>query len=338
VLLRNKTPALAETLLVSVVILNYNGRRLLEDCVESVLRQDYPNLEVIMADNASDDDSVEYIKTRYPDVRVIEYPENCGFSSGNNKAARQATGQYLFFLNNDTRLDTHCISELVDAAVYHDADIYGCSVTDFEGSMPPRIMGCDFMGFPFRGRFFYVEGCAFFIRRDAFFELAGFDEDYFMFYEDLDICWRARLMGMVIRYVDAAIVRHLGGATLSGGNPEYRGYTTNYQRRYLGERNNMRTLLKNYKLLTLLLVLPVYFLMNIFEVIALIILGGNLKAANCYLRAYLDNLRYLPHIIVKRRKVQKSRVVGDLEIIRCMSLFPFKLKMLLKVGLPEIKS
>lgn len=100
----------------------------------------------------------------------------------------------------------------------------------------------------------------------------------------------------------------------------------------------MRTLLKNYKLLTLLLVLPVYFLMNFFEVIALIIFGGNLKAANCYLRAYFDNLRHLHHIIVERRKVQESREVEDLEIIRRMSLFPFKLKMLLKVGLPKIKS
>lgn len=323
--------------LVSVIILNHNGEHLLDDCIGSIQQQDYHAFEIIVADNCSEDNSVVYVQERFPEVQVIEHPSNYGFSLGNNIAAGQAKGQYLFFLNNDTRLDPHCLSALVDSAESSNADIFGCAVTDFEGASHPLIMGCDFLGFPFQGRFFYVEGCALFIKRDCFDELDGFDEDYFMFYEDLDICWRARLAGRSIFYAEEAIVYHKGGATLFGGRPEHRGYTTNYQRRYLGERNNMRTLLKNYKLQTLLVVLPFYLFINILEIIILLIIGRNPKAACCYFKAYASNIVYLPKIVRTRRRVQASRKVGDLQIMRKMSFVPSKLKMLLKVGIPVIK-
>jgi len=323
--------------LVSVIILNYNGRHLLGDCLESIFRQDYPRVEVIVADNASDDDSVDYLKERFPEVRVIRHAQNYGFSMGNNIAAKQAEGEFLFFLNNDTRLDPRCIAELVVAAELKGADVLGCSVTDFEGRVPPRVMGIDFMGFPFYGRFFYVEGCAIFFRRDSFEELGGFDEDYFMFFEDLDICWRARLKGKRIICVEGAVVYHMGGATLFGGNPEHRGYTTNYQRRYLGERNNLRTLLKNYKFQTLLVVLPVYFMINILEVMVLLVVSRDNEVTYCYIKAYRDNIKSLRHILGERREVQAARIVGDWEILRHMSLIPSKLKMLLKVGVPIIR-
>ena len=323
--------------LVSIIVLNYNGKHLLDDCIGSIQEQDYHAFEIIVADNCSEDDSVAYIRERFPEVQVVEHPCNYGFSLGNNIAARQAKGRYFFFLNNDTRLDPHCLSALVDSVESNNADICGCTVTDFEGANHPLVMGCDFMGFPFQGRFFYVEGCALFIKRDSYYELDGFDEDYFMFYEDLDICWRARLAGKTISYVEEAVVRHKGGATLSGGRPEHRGYTTNCQRRYLGERNNMRTLLKNYKLQTLLVVLPVYLFVNILEIITLLIIGRNPKATCCYFKAYASNIVSLPKIMRTRRRVQASRKVGDLEIIRRMSFVPLKLKMLLKVGIPIIE-
>ena len=322
---------------VSIVILNFNGRHLLGDCLESIRRQDFPRVEVIVADNASDDGSIDYLKQHFPEVRVVEHPQNYGFSAGNNIASNVAKGEYLFFLNNDTRLHPQCVAELVSAAESKGADVCGCSVTDFEGMVPPRVMGIDFIGFPFYGRFFYVEGCAIFFKRDSFDELGGFDEDYFMFFEDLDICWRARLRGKRVILVKGATVYHMGGATLFGGNPEHRGYTTNYQRRYLGERNNMRTLLKNYKSQTLLFVLPVYFFINILEVVVLLAVSRDKEVAFCYIKAYLDNLKSLRHILSERREIQATRTVGDREILCHMSLIPSKLRMLLRVGVPIVK-
>lgn len=322
--------------LVSIIILNYNGKHLLDDCIGSIRLQDYRQIEVIVADNASEDGSVEYLVEHFPEVLVVEHPGNYGYAAGNNIAAKRVRGEFLFFLNNDTRLDPHCISALVSAAKECKADICGCAVTDFEGSKPPLVLGCDFLGFPRSGKFFYVGGCAIFFSRSAFNQLGGFDEDYFMFFEDSDICWRGRLSGKRIIYVEEAVVCHMGGATLFGGSPERPGYTTNYQRRYLGERNNLRTLLKNYRVRTLLFVIPIYIFINILEIIVLL-LARNPRAVLCYIRAYWSNLTSLFEIMRDRRRVQASRKVGDLEIMRHMSLVPNKFRMLLKVGVPTIK-
>lgn len=247
--------------LVSIIILNLNGLKHLDTCLKSVLMTTYPNLEVILVDNASTDGSVEYVTKRYPSVRIIKNNKNLGFAAANNIGIRATRGDYVILLNNDTEVDPDWVSELVQVA-QSDPLIAACQpkILNFYNRKTFEYAGAaggfiDIYGYPLaRGRvfefveedhgqyddscnIFWASGAAMLINRRALEKTGLLDEEFFIYHEETDLCWRFHLSGYRVVFVPSAKVFHKGGATFK---------KKPYASWYLLHRNDFMMLLKNY--------------------------------------------------------------------------------------------
>ena len=243
---------------VSVIIVTWNGRGLLDRFLPSVLASTYPALEVIVADNASDDGTAEWLAEAHPSVTVVRHPENWLFAKGNNRALSAATGELVLFLNNDVEVPPGWLEPLVAAmepgvgAVQPKLLQHGDrSRFEYAGASGGFL---DRDGIPFtRGRLFstlepdhgqyddardvdWATGAALLVRREAFEAHGGFDERFGMHMEEIDLCWRLRRAGWRVRAEPAAEVYHLGGASLPQGDP---------RKAFLNYRNGLAMLAKN---------------------------------------------------------------------------------------------
>lgn len=245
---------------VAVVILNWNGRRYMERFLAGVVHSGYKNLEVIVADNASTDDSVSWLQANFPHLRLIILPENYGFAGGYNKALKQVEADYYVLLNNDVEVPEGWIGPAIglmeadpQIAAVQPKILSQAQKSQFEyaGASGGWI---DKYGFPFaRGRVFdvcetdsgqyndnravfWASGAALFIRSEAFHALNGFDEYFFAHQEEIDLCWRLQNAGHSVWVCPASVVYHLGGGTLPTGNP---------RKVFLNFRNNLVMMQKN---------------------------------------------------------------------------------------------
>jgi N-acetylglucosaminyl-diphospho-decaprenol L-rhamnosyltransferase len=219
---------------VSVVVVNFNGRAWIDRCLAAVLRQESLRLEVIFVDNGSSDGSAPYVEQRFPEVRVLRLDRNLGFAAGNNAGARLAIGRLLAFLNNDTEADPAWAATLKGAldarpdaglATSRIVFLHDPAVVDSAGDGYLRAGGAYKRGhgqrsdrFVESGDVFGACGAAFMIRRDVFDDLGGFDEDFFLVYEDVDLSYRAQLRDSRCVYVPGALVRHAGSRTIGLGS------------------------------------------------------------------------------------------------------------------------
>ena len=262
----------ADLPLVTVIVLSYNSRRHLETCFRSLLALRYPaeRLELMLVDNASADGSLQFIAARFPKVTIVNNPDNCGFARGNNEGARRARGQLVAFLNPDMRVEPNWLTELV-ASLQRDPSVV-CAASkilswngqhmDFAGS------GANFLGYgyqegwgePSTNQSWANEklilapcGGAMVINRQVFLDSGGFDEDYFAFYEDLDLGWRLWLMGYQVAYVPHAVAYHIHHGSWD--------QVPNAKMSVLYQRNAMSTLVKNYDDENLARILPVALLL-----------------------------------------------------------------------------
>jgi len=318
--------------LVSIIVLNYNGIRFIEKCLKSLLDTDYPKFEVIFVDNSSTDGSVELVNNLFgndPRLKIIVNPKNVGFALGNNIGSKYAAGKYLVFLNNDTEVDKSWLKELVKVATSDSRiGIVGCKVvTSFKGRAEALIV--DRFGHSFPQPFpnsvrevFAVEGAAFLIKRDIWEKLGGFDPRYFALCEDIDLCWRAQLLGYRVVVAPNSIVFHVGSATVSK--------TSLLTRRYLDFRNSMRTLLKNYSVKSLLKLLPLFFALESAESIFISLKTGDAHFIVAYIKAAVWNIMNLKDTIVARSRIQSGRVIDDGEVMRRMMKTSAKLLFLFK--------
>ncbi|MBU3958996.1 MAG: glycosyltransferase family 2 protein [Candidatus Omnitrophica bacterium] len=337
---------------VSIIVLNYNGIKFLEDCFTSLRKVVYPNYEVIMVDNASHDESVAYVTKNFPEVKILRNQENIGFAAGNNRGARIAKGKYLFFLNNDTKVKPDFLNFLVDAAQEDSTiGICACKILTFEGKEEAAInytcdgqdVGCtgrssDIYGWQgWEGPVFFAEGSALFIRRDIFDQLGGFDERHFIFLEDLDLAWRAQLLGFKVKAVPQAQIYHFAGGTVTGGRGRKEVFISNIRRRYLGEKNQMRNMLKNYSAGTLLNILPRYLILNICEMTYFLIRGRFNVLWHAYIKAHIWNIRHFKNTLKERRKVQSMRKVSDSVLQSNMLKNSAKLDIFRRIGAPQFK-
>jgi GT2 family glycosyltransferase len=236
-----------------VIVLTYNGRPWLQGCLDALAgQQGAPSFEVILVDNASTDGSSAYVRERYPGVRVHETTVNLGFAEGNNEGARIARGRVLAFLNNDTvpapdwlaRLEAGLSSRpgvalATSRIVSMDAPV----VIDSAGDGYLRAGGAFKHGhggppgaFADSREVFGACGAAFMVRREVFEELGGFDRAFFMVYEDVDLSYRARLLGYRCWFAADAVVRHKVSGTLGRMSPAAIFY---------GQRNLEWTWIKN---------------------------------------------------------------------------------------------
>lgn len=338
--------------LVSVVVLNYNGLKFLSGCLNSLRQVEYTNFEIIMVDNASFDASIEFVRGNYPEVRIIKNSENIGFAAGNNRGAEAAIGKYLFFLNNDTKADPRFLEFLVEAAEKDEKTaILACKILTFEGKEEADIdytcsgenMGCtgrscDIYGWQgWEGPVFFAEGSALFIRKDVFGILGGFDEKLFIFLEDLDLAWRAQLLGYKVKAVPEAAIYHFAGGTVTGGRGRKKVFISSVKRRYLGEKNQLRNLLKNYSAATLLTILPRYALLDIAETGYLILNGKFDILWNAYIKAHLWNIFNFSDTLKNRKRIQSMRIVKDYWIQRNMLKGSAKLDTFRRIGAPRFK-
>ena len=228
----------------AIVILNWNGRQHLEQFMPSVVEHTPATTEIVVADNGSTDNSVEFLREHYPTVRVITLPTNYGFAEGYNRALAEVDAEYFVLLNSDVEVTAGWLEPLVAtltnnrnvAAVAPKLRSYGYRDRfEYAGAAGGFI---DFLGYPFcRGRIlstveqdcgqydtprdvFWASGAAFCCRADLFRILGGFDGDFFAHMEEIDLCWRMQLAGYRIMVEPRSVVYHLGGGTLPNESPQ----------------------------------------------------------------------------------------------------------------------
>ncbi len=326
--------------ILSVVIINWNGARFLPRCFQSLRKQTLRDYQVILADNGSTDESLTLTRKDYPEVDIVEMGENRGYAEANNRAAAVSCATYILFLNNDTHLDPQALATFVEAA---DADprthIWAPQQRTYDGSRLLSVGMCvDILSYPCGGKsIFYSDGAAFFVRRDVFQRLGGFDPYYFMWWEDSDLCWRAWLQGYRVAPAPDVIVYHQAGGTAGSSLALTESYSTHARKRRFAHRNQLVTLLKNYSALALCVILPLFATLTIAEIVALAATGQRSVIKDAYVPGWRDLVRDRSYIRAARREVQSSRIVSDWYILRRMQWQLTTVSLFLRVGMPTIK-
>lgn len=307
----------------SLVILNYNGRELLEAHLPSVAAVEFDDMEVVVVDNGSTDDSVAFVRERFPQVRVVALPENVGVTAALNVMVREARGEYVGMLNNDVDLAADWLRILAGVL---DADpraaaaqgkllrYFDHGVIDRAGDVVHTTSACFGRGAGERdaGQYdqpaevFSAGGAAALYRRSAFDRVGFFDEDFFAYAEDVDWGFRAQLAGLRIRYEPSALGYHRGGATLGEINP----FSLYHLR-----RNQLWMVVKDYPGRSLARHAPAVIAFNLVG-IAIAVRRGH---GGVVWRAYRDALKGMPRALRKRREIQRSRAVGAAEIDRMLA-------------------
>ena len=208
---------------VSIIIVNYNGKELLQKCLDSLLKVNYNNFEIILVDNNSTDGSIEFITKNYPSLIIIKLDSNKGFAEPNNVAAKISKGKYLLFLNNDTVVTPNFISEMVKV-METDKKIAVCQslLLKPDGSVDSSGDFIDHLGVVYNSKTKIDEirevssarGASMLVRSDIFEKLDGFDQKFFITFEDVDLCWRSWILGYRVLIIPTSIVYHEGGITI----------------------------------------------------------------------------------------------------------------------------
>jgi len=322
---------------VSVIILNYNGLRnsgpLFDRCLVSALNTDYPNFEVLLVDNASTDESLMYVKANYGNcekLKVIALEANYGFAKGNNLGTMKTDlkSKYFVFLSPDVEVSPNWLHNLIDVMEDNGnigiaqplslridkqgIDSIGCLIDRFAFSHDYTNVNSTKKAKPVE--VFYAEGLALVIRRQLFVELDGFDDDYFAFEEDVDLCWRARLKGYKVVTVLPSVVHHARGSTIPGKRVKFstlaQFYTT---------KNRLVTMIKNYSTTNGLKYISFSIILELAKAIWFI-LNRKPQIGAAVLHAMLDTLKNLKYIWRKHEYVQQYvRKVSDTEIMKNMA-------------------
>lgn len=317
--------------LVSVVIINRNGREFVDACLRSVFSSDYPEYEVIFVDNASDDGSLEYVKDNFRNHRRLAFVENkesVGPAVGRNRGVKAAQGKYILFLDNDTKIDKICIRELVSVLENDNSigeaqakllklgadNVYDCA-GDYLGPLGFLIERS--RGAKDSGQLDYIvdilsaKSAACIIRRDVFDKIGGFDEDFYMYLEETDLSWRVWLAGYRVVFVPQAVVYH----AFNTPKKVFKKYYSKYIVRYYGCRNYISTLIKNLEFVNLFRFLPLQ-VGCLFILSFLFVLRGNLQDGFYVLKAIGWNVWNLPVLFKKKYCINRDiRVKEDKEIL-----------------------
>lgn len=338
--MNNKEP------LVSVIATNYNGKKYLKNCFDSLTNQSYKNIELIMADDGSTDGSVEFMRQNYPQVKLAVNEKNSGLSVTSNHGASIARGEYLFFYNNDTISFPNFIEEMVKSAESDDKIGLVCPIQLPYAAEDDNKMtedqkdvgaGSDIYGYICTardaGHIFYPDA-AIFIKKSLFSQIGGFDPEFFLYGEDMDICWRVHLMGYKIAVAPEAKFRHDSFCAQKQGGK----FSTTYRRRYLVERQVINKMLKYYKLSTLLWLLPKFLFFYTLESFYFLMAKWDVKMFfKVYVMAILWNIGQLKSTAKKRKYIQKIRKVDDNYILNLMYPKYRKLEVARQYGTPIVK-
>jgi GT2 family glycosyltransferase len=302
----------------SIIIVNYNQRSHLDACLQSLSEDIGSDDEIIIVDNATSDGSIANVEANYPSIQIVRCQHNLGYAEGSNVGARHASGNFLVFLNPDTRVASGWVDALITELVntpsaglatskillMNDPQRINTAGNNIHigGLAMCRGLGFNSDGFPRSEEVNAVSGAAFIIKRELFNQLDGFDADFFLYMEDIDLSWRARLAGSLCLYAPFSIVYH-----------DY-ALRFGHQKIYYQERNRYMMLLKSLRWPTLFMLIPTLLLT---EVISWgFVLLRDRKGVLDKLRAYQYICTEWSHILQKRRGFQPLRRVSDREMIR----------------------
>ena len=308
---------------IAVVILNWNGRKMLERYLSNVLTYSQEDATVVVADNASTDDSVEWLRQHHPDVPLIVLEKNWGFADGYNQALAHIEAEYYVLLNSDVEVTHHWLTPLVEFMDSH-ADVAACqpkllAVHDHDSFEYAGACGgfIDRYGYPFcRGRIFdtveqdngqydtaaevfWATGACLMVRSSDYWEVGGLDGRFFAHNEEIDLCWRLRQRGRKVYCLPDSQVYHVGGGTLPKSNPH---------KTYLNFRNNLTMLYKNlpdnewHKVSRMRLVL------DYVAALKILLLEHNVGEFKAVLRARRDFHRWKHDFDDDRRTILSGRV------------------------------
>jgi GT2 family glycosyltransferase len=290
--------------LVSIIIVNWNAKAYLEGCIESILSQSFSDYEIILVDNASSDDSINFVKTNFPQVKIIQNKDNVGFAEGNNIGIQNSNGKIIAFFNPDAVADKKWLSILVDvlqssekiAAVtgkmYYLGDQYGkdavfCTWSKID---PLSAAPYNFHNDEPVSKVDYLSGAAMLVKRDVLEKIGFMDSDYFLYFEETDLCARMIRAGYDLMYIPSAIVWH-AVSPLSSSEKKI----------YFMERSRIRFALKNFDSMYLVPFLFI-FLGETFFVILRDIKNVNFSRTKTRLGAITWNITNLKNTINARKK------------------------------------
>ncbi len=312
---------------VAVVILNWNGREMLDKYLSSVVAFS-KDAVVYVADNASTDGSVTYLREHFPNVRLILFDKNWGFAEGYNKALAQVKAEYFVLLNSDIEVTCDWLTPMVEWMDNH-PEVAACqpkllSLTHRDSFEYAGAAGgfIDRLGYPFcRGRIFdvveddhgqydkpcevlWATGACLMIRAEDYFQAGGLDGRFFAHNEEIDLCWRLSTMGRKVYCLPFCFVYHLGGGTLPKGNP---------RKTFLNFRNNLTMLYKNLPDDELKHVMRLRWFLDYLAAFQTLILNGNWGDCKAIFQARKAFRKWLPQFKEDRMRIQAARCVGRVE-------------------------
>ena len=312
----------------AVVVLNWNGKVLLDKFLASLLKHSQ-EATVFVADNASTDDSVDFVKSNFPSVKIIINSSNGGYAKGYNDALKQIDAEYFVLINSDIEVTDGWLSPIIDL-MDSNKKIAACQpkLLDYKERNTFEYAGAsggfiDNFGYPFcRGRIFddieedngqyndaieifWATGACLFVRASYFNEVGGLDEDFFAHQEEIDLCWRFKNKGYKIMVQPKSVVYHVGGGTLNASSP----FKT-----HLNFRNNLFMLFKNLSTYNLLTTIPTRLVLDGVAALTFLNKENGLQHVFAIAKAHFIFYFKIPNLIIKRKEInQKKKLVGKVD-------------------------
>lgn len=313
---------------IAIVILNWNGQKMLEQYLPSVLKHSDALATIYVADNASTDNSIEFLRSQYPTLPLILLDKNYGFAEGYNRALAEVKEEYLLLLNSDIEVTEHWLEPMINFLDTHTdyaacqpklLSIYERDRFEYAGAAGGFI---DKWGYPYcRGRLFdtvekdtgqydstidihWATGAALMVRREDFFRVGGLDARFFAHQEEIDFCWRLRLAGSRIACVTESKVYHVGGGTLPKSNP---------MKTFLNFRNNLTMLYKNLPETELNRVMRIRWWLDYLAAVQTLLLNRNVGDFKAILRGRKAFKKWRKDFANDRKQIQLSRVINGKE-------------------------
>lgn len=333
--------------LVSICIPNYNGAEYIEQCISSVLTQerDYA-IEIILHDDASTDESLQIIRTQFPQVEVLVSKENVGFCISNNRMVAHSRGEYVLLLNNDAVLRPGSLKVFRDyAATQPIKGILGLpQYTLYDGSLVDRGYEFDLFMNPIPvftegpADVSTVTGACLWIPHKVWNEIGGLPEWFESVAEDIYLCHAARLLGYPVVVMAEPGFDHWIGRNLGGGKIVSEGLVSTTRRRKLSERNKTWVMMICYPLPLLLLILPIHSVLLATEAMALLATGTKWnKIKSIYLSLPASLCASFSRVLETRHHIQRNRKTPFAQYLHRFHSLPWKLVMFLKHGMPKLK-
>ena len=313
---------------IAVVVLNWNGKAWLEKFLPNLLKNSL-EATIFMADNASTDDSVDFVKNNFPNVKIIVNASNGGYAKGYNDALKQIDAEYFVLINSDIEVTEGWLSSIINL-MDSDKKIAACQpkLLDYNNKNKFEYAGAsggfiDNLGYPFcRGRIFddleqdrgqyndaievfWASGACFFVRASHFNVIGGLDEDFFAHQEEIDLCWRLKNKGYKIMVQPKSVVYHVGGGTLNAGSP----FKT-----HLNFRNNLFMLFKNLPTSALFTTISIRLVLDGVAALTFLSKKKGLQHVLAIAKAHFIFYFEIPKLIIKRQKIkQKNTLTGKVD-------------------------